>query len=142
MEEPIFYDSNIIAYAFDSGAPSKRERARELIAPERSWIISWQVIQEFSNVALHKFKKPLDSDYLGSLVELLLWPHCQVLPNQAIWSQALIVKEQTQYRFYDSLMVAAALQSGAKTLYSEDLQAGRVIGDLTIINPFSGLNRD
>lgn len=142
MDEPIFYDSNIIAYAFDSGAPSKRDRARQFIEPERPWIISWQVIQEFSNVALHKFKKPLDPDYLKSLVDLLLWPHCQVLPNQAIWSQALAVKNQTQYRFYDSLMIAAALQSGAKTLYSEDLQDGRVMGDLTIANPFSDLNRD
>ncbi|MFT6242544.1 MAG: putative nucleic acid-binding protein [Akkermansiaceae bacterium] len=140
MSEPIFFDSDVIAYAFDSGAPAKKERARELIAPDQPWIISWQVIQEFSNVALHKFKKPLDPDYLESLVDLLLWPHCQILPNQTIWAQALAVREQTRYRFYDSLIVAAALQAGARTLYSEDLQDGRVIGDLTVVNPFSGLN--
>jgi predicted nucleic acid-binding protein len=40
------------------------------------------------------------------------------------------------YRFYDSLIVASALNSGARILYSEDLQHGRRIGDLRIENPF------
>ena len=40
------------------------------------------------------------------------------------------------YSFYDSLIVAAAIESGCKTLYSEDLQHGQQIGDLTIRNPF------
>jgi predicted nucleic acid-binding protein len=50
-------------------------------------------------------------------------------------------KRQTQYRFYDCLIVSAALASGASVLLSEDLQEGRVIGGLTIRNPFTPIER-
>ena len=45
--------------------------------------------------------------------------------------------ESTQFRWYDSLIVAAALESGAELLYSEDLQDGRRLAGLTIRNPFA-----
>ena len=38
--------------------------------------------------------------------------------------------------FYDALILAAALEAGCETLYSEDFQPGRRFGDLTVINPF------
>ena len=38
--------------------------------------------------------------------------------------------------FYDALIVAAAIEAGCDTLFSEDMQHGRVIGGLTIVNPF------
>lgn len=44
---------------------------------------------------------------------------------------------QTQYRFYDSLIVAAALASGAAVLFTEDIQHGRALGSLRIENPFA-----
>lgn len=37
---------------------------------------------------------------------------------------------------YLSLIVASALQSGCSYLYSDDLQSGQKIRQLTIINPF------
>jgi predicted nucleic acid-binding protein len=54
----------------------------------------------------------------------------------SIWQTALQIKTATQYRFYDSLIIAAALRSGAEVLYSEDLQHNRQIEHLQIINPF------
>jgi predicted nucleic acid-binding protein len=38
--------------------------------------------------------------------------------------------------FYDALIVAAATEAGCDILYSEDMQHGRAIADLTIRNPF------
>lgn len=38
--------------------------------------------------------------------------------------------------YYFDTNVAAALEAGVPTLYSEDLQHGRRIGPLTIVNPF------
>ena len=40
------------------------------------------------------------------------------------------------FSFYDSLIVAAALEAGCTRLYSEDLQHGQRIQNLTIENPF------
>src|SRR5213075_625830 len=38
--------------------------------------------------------------------------------------------------FYDALIVASAIEAGCDTLFSEDMQHGRSIGGLAIINPF------
>ncbi len=136
MSSSFFLDTNILVYAFEPSKPEKRTKARELIAPDMPWVIGWQVVQEFIHVARHRFRKPLDNDYLQNIVDLLLTPKCSVYPSTGIWKQALAVHANTQYRFYDSLIVAAALESKAPILYSEDLQHDRRIGPLHIINPF------
>ena len=47
--------------------------------------------------------------------------------------------ERYRFSFYDALIVAAALESGCTTLFSEDLQDGQVIDQtLTVRNPFQG----
>lgn len=131
-----FLDTNILVDAFERDANEKKQRARELIADHQPWQISWQVVQEFSNVSLHRFKEPLSHEYLNDLIDLLLKPHCSVYPDSSIWQTALQIKTATQCRFYDSMILAAALRSGAEILYSEDLQHGRQIEHLKIINPF------
>ena len=131
-----FLDTNILVYAFERDATDKKQRARELITDNQPWHISWQVVQECCHVSLHRFKEPLTHDYLTDLIDLLLKPHCNVYPDFEIWQTALQIKKATQYRFYDSLIIAAALRSGAEILYSEDLQHNRRIEHLKIINPF------
>ena len=136
MPEPYFLDSNILIYAFERDISEKKNIARRLIADSAPWQISWQTIQEFCSVALHKFEIPLDHGYLADLIDLLLSPHCTVFPDEELWQSTLKIQKETQYRFYDALVVAAALRSGAPVLYSEDLQHGRKIADLEIRNPF------
>lgn len=136
MSAEYFLDTNIIVYAFDQTASDKKSRALRLIEEDAPWQISWQVIQEFASVALHHFSKPLDADFLRDFSELLLWPHCTVGPTAAIHTSALQIHQQSSYRFYDSLIIAAALECGVPFLYSEDLQHGRRFGDLEIRNPF------
>jgi predicted nucleic acid-binding protein len=137
MSADYFLDTNILIYAFDQKADDKRLKALELIRPEAPWIISWQVVQEFCSVARHRFAIPLDCDFLEDYLELLLIPHCKVMPSATISQKALTIQRDTQYRFYDSLVIAAALESGASVLYSEDLQHDRTIGHLRIANPFA-----
>jgi predicted nucleic acid-binding protein len=38
--------------------------------------------------------------------------------------------------FYDALILAAAIEAGCDTLYSEDFQHGRRFGNCMIVNPF------
>lgn len=136
MSAEYFLDTNVLVYAFDQTAPEKQARARELLNVDRNWAISWQVVQEFSSVALHRFAKPVSSDFLKNFIELVLWPKCRVMPSQALYVNAVEIHGQTQYRFYDALILASALESGAPQLYSEDLQDGRKFGGLRIVNPF------
>lgn len=136
MRAEYFLDTNIVVYAFDQSAPDKRDKARALMAVDQPWAISWQVVQEFSAVALHRFAKPLSVDFLSDFTEHVLWPHCRVHPSLALHSMALRIHQQTHYRYYDALIVSGAIESGARTLYTEDLQDNRSLGDLRIANPF------
>jgi predicted nucleic acid-binding protein len=52
-------------------------------------------------------------------------------------SSRLELHGRTQLSWYDALIVAAALEAGCETLYSEDLQDGRQFGDVTVHNPFA-----
>ena len=138
MRAELFLDTNVLVYAFDRESPEKQKRARGILAGsgDGEWIISWQVIQEFTSVALHRFAEPMRTDELGHLLRILLWPACEVLPSEGLYRQALSLQVETQYRYYDCLILAAAIASGAKSLYSEDLQHGRSVGGVKIINPF------
>lgn len=134
-----FLDTNVIVYSFDDSAPEKRERATNLIARslrDGSGAVSWQVVQEFLNVALHKWAAPMTVEHAQLFLRTVLHPLCAVYPSEAIWRSALHVRSQSQYGFYDSMIVAAAMQSGAKILWSEDLQTGRRFGDLELRDPF------
>ena len=54
----------------------------------------------------------------------------------AILFEALDIKSKYGFSYWDSAIVAAAVLQGCDTLYTEDLQHGQSIGDLTIVNPF------
>jgi predicted nucleic acid-binding protein len=140
MSADFFLDTNVFVYSFDEREPGKAERARGLIEQglvERCGCTSWQVVQEFLNVALHKWEKPMSAQSAQVYVRQTLAPLCRVMPSPRLWEQAMQLHETTQFRWYDSLIVAAALESGAEVLYSEDLQDGRRLAGMTIRNPFS-----
>lgn len=135
MNAEVFLDTNIIVYSFDGNSPKKRDVARKLMEREK-WMVSWQTVQEFSNVALHRFEVPMKSEDLADYLELVLWPRCRVFPSVAIYQKALEIHRKIGYRFYDSLIVSSALAGGASILYSEDMESDRKIGALQIQNPF------
>jgi predicted nucleic acid-binding protein len=140
MNGKFFLDTNIFVYSFDSRYPAKQQKAQRLIdkaLADHAGLISYQVVQEFLHVALRKFEKPLSSQECRSYLDQVLSPLCDVLPSMNLFRQALEVKEESGFGFYDSLIVASAVQGGCKTLYTEDLQNGQHVAGLTIQNPFS-----
>jgi predicted nucleic acid-binding protein len=139
MNAEYFIDTNLLVYSFDHSEPAKRERSQELIEnalKTRQGVISWQVVQEFFNVALHKWEKPMQPTDAQDYLQMTLLPICRIYPSVETWSSALRIVGESQYRFYDAMIVASAIQSGSAILYSEDLQNGRKFGSLEIRNPF------
>jgi predicted nucleic acid-binding protein len=127
-------------YTFDVKAPKKKRRAQELLEQAlrtREGVVSTQVVQEFLNVATNKFSVPLRLSDAQQYLQDVLSPLCSVFPSIDLYRQALVLQQDTQYSFYDSLIIGGALQAGCDTLYSEDLQHGQQIRDLRIINPFA-----
>ena len=49
---------------------------------------------------------------------------------------ARVFAEDHRLSFYDALIVVSAIEAGCDVLYSEDMQHGRTIGGLAIVNPF------
>ena len=135
MPAEVFLDTNIVVYSFDSDSPAKQRKAKEILAGS-TWFVSWQVIQEFSFVALHRFKVPLKPQDLSDYISIKLWPRCRILPSEVILTKAIAIQARYSFRYYDSLVVASAIAGSAKTLFSEDLQHGQTIDSLTIKNPF------
>jgi predicted nucleic acid-binding protein len=139
MNADYFLDSNILLYSFDPADPRKQRIAKMLVdgaVHEARGVISSQVCQEFCNVMLHKLDPPVPPGQLGEYLKSTVYPLIRVLPSPRLFAEALLIHRQSQYRLYDSLIVAAALEAGVPTLYSEDLQHDRTIGTLRILNPF------
>ena len=93
-------------------------------------------MQEFINVALRGFRLAIVKSDLESFVLTALFPMMAISSSPSLVTDALRLHSQNQLSWYDSLIIAAALQGGCKVIYSEDLQHGRRFGDLVVQNPF------
>ncbi len=139
MSGKFFLDTNILVYTFDADAPAKQQTARRLISTAlntQQGFISYQVVQEFLNVATRKFSPPLTLTDADTYLQKVLTPLCEVFPCMAYYSKALEISKRWGYALYDAMIITAGLNAGCETLYSEDLQHGQTIQELTIINPF------
>lgn len=138
MKDKYFLDTNILVYSFDSNSSAKKEVAKELIreAHKGNGYISFQVIQEFLNVATRKFEVPLKTTDAQSYLTKVLYPVCEVFPSENLYFNALEIMGRWKFSFYDSLIIASAMESDCKILFSEDLQHNQKIFDLKIVNPF------
>ena len=127
----VFFDTNILVYAQQNGA--KAEKARALLAA--GGVLSVQVLNEFAAVARRKLGKEWDE--IGEAIEDALALVDPPLPlTTALHAMAREIARDHGFRFYDALILAAALDAGCDTLFSEDLQDGRAFGALRVVNPF------
>ena len=136
-----FVDSNIFVYMLDRSDPAKRQRARELVyglLGHRSGCISYQMVQESLNALIRRLGEPPDA-VTAFLEEVLLplWQINQINSSPELYRDGLRIQVRYGSSFYDSLMVAVAVEAGCTTLYSEDMQDGQRIEGLTIRNPFA-----
>jgi predicted nucleic acid-binding protein len=139
MSDRYFLDTNILVYCFDRQQPRKREKALALVADalqNGNGMISWQVVQEFLNVATRKFAQPLTPADAAIYLQKVLYPLCKVYPALTVYQKALELQQRTSYSFYDALILAGAMQEACTILYSEDMQNGRQVDGLAIVNPF------
>jgi len=139
MSDKYFLDTNIFVYSFDPVDPRKARIAEELVTRgvgSRLGVISYQVVQEFMNVSLRQFKATMTVAELELYFFKVLLPMMTIPSSSGLFLEGLRLQAAGQIAWYDSLVVAAAIQGGCEVLYSEDMQHGRRFGDLVIQNPF------
>jgi predicted nucleic acid-binding protein len=139
MNDRFFLDTNIFVYSFDQSDPIKARKATEIIRnalTTQKGIVSYQVVQEFFNVALRRFSQPMQPTEADQYLRTVFHPLLAVHSSQVLYAEALHLHAQSGLSWYDSLVVSSALQARCDRLYTEDLQHGQRFGNLQITNPF------
>jgi predicted nucleic acid-binding protein len=140
MSGKFFLDTNIFIYSFDDTAPAKAKRSLELVreaVTTRKGIVSYQVVQEFFNFALRRAVPPMTTPDAEQYLNTIFRPLLAVHSSQTLFAEALRVQAKHKFSWYDSLIVAAAIEADCSILYSEDLQHDQRCGNLRIKNPFA-----
>ena len=133
MNDKPFIDTNVILYAF-SQDDARGQVAETLLAAGGALLV--QVINEFVAVARGKLDKSWEEVRRALDVLRVFCPELVPLTVET-HGRAVHIAERYGYSIFDSLIIAAALHSGASTLYTEDMRDGHAIEGLTIRNPFS-----
>jgi len=140
MSGKFFLDANIFVYSFDASPPKKATQATKLIRKgieTRGGIFSYQVVQEFFNVALRRFAKPMSSPDAEQYLSTTFRPLLAVHSSPALYGEAPRIGARFRLAWYDSLIVASAIEGQCDVLYSEDFQDRQKGGSVTISNPFT-----
>jgi len=132
-----FFDTNVLVYADDASSPEKQDRAIALLADHLrrgTAVVSLQVLQEYFVTATRKLG--VAPEMAQRKVEILARARVvRFEPGDVI--AAIELHRLTRISFWDALIVHAARSAGVQALYSEDLQAGTVLGGVRVVNPFA-----
>jgi len=130
-----FLDTNVLIYAFAKDDP-RAEAALALLA--QGGVVGVQTLNEFVAVAGRKLRMPWSEivEALGAIRTLCAAP---VSVTVATHDKALRIVERYGYHLYDALVIAAALETSCRILYTEDMHDGQAIEGLTTRNPFGDM---
>jgi predicted nucleic acid-binding protein len=138
MNGKTFVDTNILIYAHDLDAKEKHTVAKKVLAElwaDRSGFLSTQVLQEFYVNVTRKLSRPLLKKHARAVVDkYTIW--C-VDTTPAEVAVAFRIEDEARIGFWDALICAAALKTGADQILSEDLNAGQKIAGIRVVNPFA-----
>ncbi|MGD0801550.1 MAG: PIN domain-containing protein [Terracidiphilus sp.] len=138
MSAKVFIDTNVLVYAHDQDAGYKQLKAIEILLylqQQRSAAVSMQVLQEFYNTATRKLASRLPKDEARAIVEDFSYWCIETTPQEI--QRAFQIEDEARIGFWDALIVAAAIRSGATRILSEDLNPGQQIAGIQIVNPFA-----
>ena len=133
-----FLDTNVLVYCTAADAPTKRERARALVArlsAAGDAVVSTQVLIEMFHTLTRKQRMP-PAVAQALVLACTAWP--VIDSDLALVGAAVEQSIAQQLSIWDAMVLEAAHRAKANTLYSEDFSPGRRFGTLTVVNPFLG----
>jgi predicted nucleic acid-binding protein len=133
----VFIDSNLWLYLFVGDDEHKLKAVKNLLITcntNNTIVISFQVLNE---VAFNLKKKGFSEENIRSIISTIKDSSVIIDFSVDIILNASKLRERHTFSYWDSLIIACAAASNCKTLYSEDMQDGRVIEGLCIENPFN-----
>ncbi|MDT3738482.1 MAG: PIN domain-containing protein [Candidatus Kapabacteria bacterium] len=134
MKDNVFLDTNLIVYLYSIDESEKKLKVQSIIS-HNNCFISTQVVNEFSNVLFKKFRLSNDKvrNALNEVIPMLILLNISV---EDIF-EAISLKGNYKYSYYDSLIIATALRNNCSILFTEDMHTNQIVeNNLKIINPF------
>ena len=133
MTDRVFVDTNVLIYLYSTTEPDKKRIAQEIFVKYKC-IISTQVLNEFCNVCIKKWKYDC-ADIEKALDEIL--DNCFLVGvGQGTIRKALKIQKGLGYQYFDCLMIASGIENHCAYLLTEDMSDNKVIGDMKIVNVF------
>ena len=142
MSDRFFLDTNILVYSLPANTSGKQKRAAELVdhgIGSGKGVISYQVVQEMFSVAFRRFTPRMTFAEAEQYLVTTLQPLLVVHSSHSLYMEALTLSRRYSLSWYDALIVAAAVESECRILFSEDLQNGQSFGNLKVQNPFAAI---
>lgn len=133
-----FVDTNLLIYAVDPSEPDKRRGAADLLrrtTRSRTLVLSPQSLNEFYRVATDR-RSMMTRDEARQFVAALT-PFCTAPSGHEVTHRAWGIQDACGFAWWDCLLVGSASLAGCRFFLSEDLQHGRQLDALTILNPFA-----
>jgi predicted nucleic acid-binding protein len=137
MNAKTFVDTNVLVYAHDQREEYKQDVAKRILhelSRHKTGALSMQVLQEFYSTVTRKLATPLPRDEARGVVEDFAYWCVATTPEEI--KRAFQIEDEARISFWDALIFAAAIKSGAKRILSEDLNDGQVIAGIQVVNPF------
>ena len=140
MSADRFLDTKILLYSISTEPAEAAKRACALALLEAGDVgLSVQVLSEFY-VQATRASRPdaVPHDVAAGLVRC--WMRFPVQDNTGfVLQRALEIRAAHRFSFWDSAIVAAAIALGCRVVLTEDLQHGRVVDGVRIVDPFRGM---
>lgn len=136
----VFVDSNLWLYAFISTTETTKWETCialfEQLYQEQTIVVSTQIVNEVHWNLVRKYALSDKETKLVIDTGLLAISELSII-TQSTYDYAFQLRQTHNISFWDSLVVASALENNCVQLYTEDLQHKQLIENrLSIINPF------
>jgi predicted nucleic acid-binding protein len=132
----ITLDTNILIYAVDLDAGQKNDMAREWLGAvaRHDGILTVQALGEFYHATTRKAL--LSQTEAESYIDNWRAVFTVVAANEVTLENAIAATRSHGFSFWDAMICVTADQAGCATVLSEDMQHGRKLGGMEILNPF------
>ncbi len=143
IADRVFIDTNIWIYGMvESNDPSEKEKRNivllllETIVSRNELVVSTQILNECHWNLTRKFGYT-DSEIFNRIQKNII-QICTVMDiTRKTYSDSYRIRENHQISFWDSLVLASALEYGCVVIYTEDMQHNQKLDNLVVTNPFS-----
>jgi predicted nucleic acid-binding protein len=133
----VFFDTNILFYAFDASEPTKQQTAQALIRQavlDGNGYTSAQVLGEFFHATVLR-KKMLTADKAEAIICGLGSLHILEVDFPMV-RYAIDSHRRFQTSYWDGLILSAAKRGKCETVLSEDFNVNQNYDGVTVVNPF------